>query len=363
MAKASAEGLHVRRIPGTEIASFLQRHPELQSGMLYPGFFCTASWLAVVLRHVRPENCFGLVVSRNEAPIALLPLEPVRNWMGGTDLRYLGHRYHPDPLGLICDGGDLPFAVAAIRKYLETWRGWDRLILDNFLEGESVLWSGASIRQSVAPYLLLPCSFEELLASFPGKKRYKVRSKISKAKDFGLELRFANTPEERIQFLGALFHLHGLRSDAISRNSSIRASEVQELHRDLVASDPRARLQALKKDERFVAVLYGFEEQETFHFYQIAHDPEFEAIRPGTVLLSHSIDAACKSRVKEFNFLQGDEPYKFEWTNAVRMLMQVELSAPRLRSKLVILASRSRRLAKQFLRDAMQFVGYGPRRP
>lgn len=356
MNEARTEGLCVERITGAEIVPFMERYPTLHASMSYPSYFCSASWLTVVLGHSRPEKCFGLVVSSHDEPLALLPLESVRNWMGGTDLRCLGHRYHPDPLGLICHGDNLRPAVAAVRGYLKSIRGWDRLILENHLQGESALWSGTSHQQSVAPYLPLSCRYEELLAKFPGKKRYKIRSKVSKAMESELELQVPNSPEARIQFLDALFHLHGLRSDAISRNSSIRVREVEELHRDLVALEPQARLYALKKRERFVAVLYGFLYREIFHFYQIAHDPEFDALRPGTVLLSLSIEAACDAGASEFNFLQGDEAYKFEWTTTVRHLMNVEISAPRVKSKLAALARDSGRVGKGLLRALTRSV-------
>jgi len=229
-------------------------------------------------------------------------------------------------------------------------QGWDQLILDNLLPEESKLWAGWRESQSVAPYIPLSCTFEEFLSRFPGKKRYKLRSKIAKARASGIDFHIARSPQEKALFIQALFDLHNRRSAAIARKSSIKGEYVEKFHHDLVTSTAQACLYALKKGDRFVAVLYGFQERDRFHFYQIAHDPEYDSLRPGTVILAFAVELACDSGLIEFNFLQGDEPYKFEWTTTVRHLTRVEFVSPRLKPKAVALARRSARFAKRIFR-------------
>jgi CelD/BcsL family acetyltransferase involved in cellulose biosynthesis len=337
------DALRVQLIPPAAMLSVLRNHPELIREMRYPGFFSSVSWLHVVLQCGNPENAFGLVVLHGNRPVAMLPLETSRNRLGGYDLRYLGYRFFPDPLGLICAERELPDAIAAIMGYLRSGSRWDRLILDFVLPEEAALWPGHAREQSQAPYLNLPPSAEALLAGFKGEKRYKLRSKLKRADQAGLVFTVADTESEKLRYLDALFQLHAVRSSEVGRASSVGHREVQALHARLVENCPDALLFALQSDGRFVAVVYGFVGNARFSFFQIAHDPRFGKLRPGTVIVYRTIAHLCDAGAAEFNFLQGDEPYKFEWTADTRPLMQVEAGLSAVRSKLLAGAMRARR--------------------
>lgn len=335
--------LCVRPIPVSGMLSVLREHPLLIQEMRYPGFFCTASWLDAVFQSGNPREAFGLAVFRGDTPIAILPLETTPNWLGGRDLRYLGFRFFPDPLGLICAERELPEASAAVLRYLRRESRWDRLILDFMLPEEAALWPGRSREQSQAPYLSLPQDMETLLADFRGEKRYKLRSKLSRAEKAGLVFSVPDTASEKLRCLEGLFQLHASRSSALGRDSSIADREVQALHAHLVATCTEALLFALQSEGRFVAVLYGFLSNRRFSYFQIAHDPDFGQLRPGTVILYRTIAHLCDAGAVEFNFLQGDERYKYEWTSDTRPLMQVEAGISAVRSKLLTGAVRTRR--------------------
>ena len=115
------------------------------------------------------------------------------------------------------------------------------------------------------------------------------------------------------------------------------------MHARLVVTCPDALLFALEAEGRPVAVAYGFLSHRRFSFFQIAHDPGSSKLRPGTVLVYRTIAWLCDAGAAEFNFLQGDEPYKFEWTSDTRPLMQVEAGLSAVRSKLLAGAVRTRR--------------------
>jgi hypothetical protein len=55
------------------------------------------------------------------------------------------------------------------------------------------------------------------------------------------------------------------------------------------------------------------------------------SLSPGAVLLYKAIEQCCGIGVKEFNFLQGNEGYKWKWTKSSRTLYTVEMynSTPR----------------------------------
>jgi CelD/BcsL family acetyltransferase involved in cellulose biosynthesis len=334
--------LQVARVDAPSMITILRENPQLVAGMSYPSFFCTHGWLDAVLQASEPKDPFGLVVYRADHPIAVLPLEKTRNWLGGIDLRFLGYRFHPDPLGLICAECDRTQAMAALITYLNDASGWDRLILDWVLPDEASQWPGESRQQSVAPYLTLPANFEALLAGFNGKKRYKLRNKIRRAEEANLEFCVAESTGDKSAYLHALFELHDRRSAAIGRDSSLQRKHVKALHTRLLDSCQEATLLSLKHKNRFIAVTYGFLSHKRFLFYQIAHDPEYNELRPGTVIVAKTISTIQEAGASEFNFLQGNEEYKFEWTSHTRALRRVCIYAPRVRATLLTLVAHAR---------------------
>jgi CelD/BcsL family acetyltransferase involved in cellulose biosynthesis len=327
--------LSIRHIDADVIPALLRSHPELGSDMVYPNFFGSAGWFDAVIRSGQPHQPFGLAVYRGHQPVALLPLEVTRNPLGGSDFRYLGYRFHPDPIGLICHKDDLPAAAAALTAHLSELRQWDRLILDYILPEEAIHWPGTSRGQSIAPYFPLPPTFDALLAGFNGKKRYKLRAKLRRAEDSGLAMSIAESTAEKARYLDELFRLHEQRSEHVGRDSSLQRPEVERLHQDLVTTCPEAILFGLRSGDRLVAVLYGFLSHKRFSFFQITHDPAFDELRPGTVILAKAIAHLCEAGALEFNFLQGEESYKFEWSTDTRQLIQVRLASRRIRGRLL----------------------------
>lgn len=47
--------------------------------------------------------------------------------------------------------------------------------------------------------------------------------------------------------------------------------------------------------------------------YLSGFDPAYAFESPGTILLDHAIREAAREGCSEFNFLRGQEPYKYAW--------------------------------------------------
>jgi CelD/BcsL family acetyltransferase involved in cellulose biosynthesis len=325
----------VRQIDGRDIPALLRRNTNLLDLMKLPTFFASPEWFEALLQTEQDIRCFGLVAYRADALVALLPLQVEQNWCGGQDIRFLGFSFYPDPLALICAEVNRLEAIQAFKQHLSAHPWWDRMILDFVVDEEGLAW-GATIRhQAVAPYLELPPTFDSLLNTFNGKKRYKLRNKIKVAEEAGLSFSVAISATQKAEYIEQLFRLHEQRSQRIGRNSSLKRRSVGELHKRLAVYSSCALLFALRKDDRVVAVTYGFLQHDRFFFFQITHDPEFDELRPGTVIVAKTMASVAELGAREFNFLQGDESYKFEWTQSVRNLVCVHWVAPTLRARLI----------------------------
>jgi CelD/BcsL family acetyltransferase involved in cellulose biosynthesis len=125
----------------------------------------------------------------------------------------------------------------------------------------------------------------------------------------------AATPETLDWFLDELRRLHAARWAA--RGGGVLASaEVGAFHaeaaRGLLARGI-ARLCALRVDARTAGVYYGFVHAGRAYYYIGGFDPELGAFGIGNQLVAHAIDEARREGAVEFDFLRGQEAYKYRW--------------------------------------------------
>lgn len=288
---------------------------EMAQQMEYPSFFCSGSWLQASAENLLPQDkLIILLVKRNDIIKAILPLVSKRNGLGGRDLYFLGKDFYPDPVGLICVPSERATCAKALKDYLFSVVGWDRLFLDWVLENEMADWALPGMRVSTEPFRVLPQNITSLLGGFNNKKRYNLKTMVRKVQDAGGVLITSADTASHAAFLEVLFTLHQKRATEKSIESSFMVSNVNSFHRKLVVMSECVRFYGLYLEHHLIAVVYGFEFCGHFFFYQISHDPDYGKMSPGTVLLYLVIEDSCKKGLKEFNFLQGDESYKGIWT-------------------------------------------------
>jgi CelD/BcsL family acetyltransferase involved in cellulose biosynthesis len=70
-------------------------------------------------------------------------------------------------------------------------------------------------------------------------------------------------------------------------------------------------LHAMLLNDQVVAASFAMLHGERLYFYLCDFDPAYATISPGTMLTAHVIEQAANEGAKFFDFLQGDEQYKF----------------------------------------------------
>lgn len=317
---------------------------RLVVSMRFPSPFCTWDWIYIWWQQFgRGHELIPLFIYQGNELRGILPLfrhraAGVSRWLNAATLDYCGAtEVYPDHLDIICAPQDAPACVAAALDFLGSrvpaW-AWARLPMlaqdSDLLHALEAVRGGLQVairRVSAAPYIALTGSFEDYLAGLRSKERYNIRSRRKKLLEDGKIRYQAFAPAEFETALRTLFELHARRTDVKGIKSTFGRSSVFEFHRALLQRlDPNdVVLRGLSGETGIIAALYGFRCGDRIFFYQIGYDPEWSWAHPGVVLISEAIREACATGCTEYNFLQGDEPYKHTFTHEARALFDCHI--------------------------------------
>ena len=178
-------------------------------------------------------------------------------------------------------------------------------------EGESCL------PMEPCPYLELPETWEEVTAGLGKKMRsnlgYYARLLTRTFPDAAYSL----ADETNVQAgMTALFDLHQKRWNARWLPGVLGNRRTQAFHRDIAAQfleQGWLRLHLLTIDGVIRSVLYCFHWNGGTYYYLGGFAPELGKYSLGTLLTGRAIQHAIEENSREFDFLRGNEPYKYRW--------------------------------------------------
>jgi CelD/BcsL family acetyltransferase involved in cellulose biosynthesis len=171
----------------------------------------------------------------------------------------------------------------------------------------------------VAAVLPLPSTFDAWLASIGKKERHEVRRKRRR---FEAEL---GAPRiSRVQGADQVRAFAAMHRRTAGEKGSFMSPDVEEL---FVAMHKRAGavIDVLSGTDTVpVAAGFGFETEDCYYLYNSAYEPAASHASPGIVLLAGLIERAIAEGRRRFDFLKGDETYKFRHGAQARDLYVLE---------------------------------------
>lgn len=81
----------------------------------------------------------------------------------------------------------------------------------------------------------------------------------------------------------------------------------------------------LRTAGRLFASLFGYRSDDSYYLYNSGYDPEYREVSPGVVVLAELIQQLAGDGCMRFDFLKGDEAYKFRLGAEERPLSSIEL--------------------------------------
>ncbi|HEV8614542.1 MAG TPA: GNAT family N-acetyltransferase [Methylomirabilota bacterium] len=178
------------------------------------------------------------------------------------------------------------------------------------------------------PVLTLPRSWEEYLAALPGKHRHELTRKIRRLEREEPDARVSceSRPADIQSRLGDFLDLHRRSRVGKARFMDTRMEAFFRTALVALAERGQARLWLLDLPPGPIAAFVTLEWDDTVGLYNSGFHPERAALAPGLVLLSHLVRDAISRGKRRFDFLRGEERYKYEFGPASEAVFGVRVA-------------------------------------
>ena len=271
--------------------------------------------------------------------IGIAPLFQTDNREGEPALMLLGSVEISDYLDIICRPEDLPAFLDALLVHLLENQAEVPLLLDwyNLLESSptlSALKSAAEKQgwrydqQSLqhCPYIPLPGDWDKYICGIDKKQRHEIRRKMRRADEYYLPVRWylvedgANLDKEAEAFLD-------LMARDPDKAKFLTPAMRAQMHSIIQAAHRAGWLQLafIEVNGEKAAGYLNFDYMGHIWVYNSGLDFRFSELSLGWVLLGHLLEWANEHQRKYFDFMRGDEQYKYRFGAIDRQVVRATL--------------------------------------
>jgi CelD/BcsL family acetyltransferase involved in cellulose biosynthesis len=266
--------------------------------------FVSHEWFSALARSILKTDPEVLVFYENSTIQGIIPAMISRR-----TIKMIGDEHVTDLIDLLSVPGHEAVIAAGLAEYIKE----KDLSIDLYpFERNSPLIAGLKKHlpeliieeQDECPLLNLPRTWADYLNNLDGKSRHELRRKMKKVNGAVIQ---DVKPTEIDRFLEFMAGSHG-RKGAFLTPKMIRFFEV------LIESFYKKgwlRLRAAIFEGQTIGMLLGFDFKQRVYLYNMGFDPELRTLSPGIVTIGLDIHAAIDEGYKYYDFLRGDEDYKY----------------------------------------------------
>ena len=326
----------------TDAAAFHDLRDEwlrLLAQMPFQSVFLTPQWQDVWWRHFAGDRQLCLFAVRSDDGVlrGLAPLMLDREAEGLSRLSFVGDldvcdycdvlvdpayvsqvgaALVPAMLDAVGDEGDLELINLSAHSLTPG-------LLQQGLEAHGLTVEIEAVE--TCPTINLPMEWEAYLATLRSKDRHELRRKLRRAHTSArLHCRVTREVDALVEDLEIFFSLHRMSQQADKREFMTpgKAAFFQDLARALGACG-WFELALLYADDVAIAALCGFPYGSTYAAYNAGFHPDYGHLSAGIVLFADRIRDAIERRFTHFDFLRGDERYKYRFGASDQPLSQL----------------------------------------
>jgi CelD/BcsL family acetyltransferase involved in cellulose biosynthesis len=280
-----------------------------------------------------------LVTAReDEKLVGIAPLF-ISEYDGQPVLLLIGSIEISDYLDLIVRMEDHARFISGLFDFLastltDKWRGVDWYNLPDSsptlaaLKAESTQrsWTHLEEMYRPTPRIALNGDFEEYLSRVEKKQRHEIRRKMRRAGESGRGLRWYISDMQDVEaeidsFLGLMEHEQGKAGFLHDDMRAQMRSVIRTAH-----EHGWLWLAFLEADGQRIAANLNFDYNNKLWGYNAGVNRDFMDLSPGWVLLGYVLQWACENKRVEFDFMRGDEEYKYRFGALNKYVMRVKLT-------------------------------------
>lgn len=289
----------------------------------------TFEWLNTWWRHFGVGRQLLLaVVTEGSAVVGIAPMYVDTE---GRSLHFIGQGLS-DYADILVPEGRADVVKVLIGSVLRERSLWDTVALEelpqaspnrpvivaSFAEAGTVLSEHVTVR---CPYLPISTSWEEFWPSLGRSFRHDRHNKMNRCRRDGLDLVHTDRRTVDQALLDEVIVLSGRRRDADGHRSPFLEHPDQEFLRDvlpLMGSRNQLRFGEMRVDGRLGAFVLAFHWRGVVYDWNTQYDPDYHAYSLGRIVLATVVKRTFHDGCSEFDFMRGEEDYKFQWTSLAR---------------------------------------------
>lgn len=284
--------------------------------------FYTPTWHRLWWEHFGAGEAHLVTAHDDGELVGLLPLQVVAR-EGKRVLTLTGDFNIMDYMDGVARKDDAPEIFRALWRSATEQIRWDAIDLQHVpasspsiaalyeVLGEDTV---SAEDEEVCPVAILCSTWDGYLQMLTKKQRHEIRRKLRRAQDgVEWEWRTAKIEEDLSRDLPIFFRLHELsgREKARFMTQPMRAF-FHAMTRTFLR-EGIVRLSIFRREGTDIAATLSFLYRDRFLLYNSGYDPAQAAHSPGIAAVSHAMQDAIDAGAAAFDFLSGDEPYKYQF--------------------------------------------------
>jgi len=326
----------------TDAAAFRTLQAEwlaLLSHMPSQSVFLTPQWQETWWHHFARDHQLSLLTVRSDDGVlrGLAPLMRSTGMESPSRLEFIGDVELCDYFDILVDPAYEQAVGAILGSALVAQTSEDvELCLTNLSShSHTTTWLRQSLEDhgltvvveeiETCPTIVLPDDWETYLNMLRSKDRHEMRRKIRRAETTAhLEYVMASDATMLSEALETFFSLHRMSQQPDKRQFMTvdKVAFFRDLAHQLWTSG-WLELATLQADGVAIAALCCFPYNGTYAAYNACYHPDYRHLSAGIVLFANRIQSAIARRFIRFDFLRGNEPYKYRFGANDQPLLQL----------------------------------------
>ena len=315
----------------TDAAGFAALHQEwnpLLRDSASDTLFLTWEWQSTWWEHLGEGELYLIAVRDGGHLSGIAPLYLTTSHDGLKTLSVVGCRDVSDYLDLIATSGQEERIYGALLDWLESdeapaWNLADLCNIPSASPTHSLLAEMAADRgyqvhtevEDICPIIPLPAAWDDYLNSLSKKQRHEIRRKLRRAEGSGqINWYIVNEEHDLAAEMEAFIELH--QKSHVDKDEFMDAQMKGFFHAAAQVLHEAGWLQLafMEVNGEKAATMLNFDYQDSILVYNSGYNPhKYARLSPGIVLLSYCIQWAIELGRSKFDFLRGDEEYKYRF--------------------------------------------------